>query len=62
MAREFTDASPPCQCGFVYGRMTRIYETGLDAGEDQPALPLRFCNVRTTAATSASISLPLRSG
>ncbi len=27
MAREFTDASPPCQCGFVYGRMTRIYET-----------------------------------
>lgn len=27
MAREFTDPFPPCQRGFVYGRMTRIYET-----------------------------------
>lgn len=76
MAREFTEASPPCQCGFVYGCMTRIYATddlnlrphfrGDQSrfscyGSYSSLLP-RFCKLRKTAVTNASISLPLRSG
>jgi hypothetical protein len=58
MAREFTGASPPCQRGFAYGRMTGIYATAPGKQASSVArVSITALNAATTARWRRSTTL-----